>query len=549
MRTHRTALMAGASLAILTLVAGPQVLADTPTKGPPSAKSSPLDTNIYKRPATPGDQDVNAGNNTGESKGQYNRPIGAQGLQIDVVDVLLKNTSATLGTGPSSETGIAVNPKNPNEIVITAFEFNVSWAQDSASVFYSADGGKTWSEPRPINRPPGESATGLDSCPCDQTLDFSKTRLLTGAFLTADDEIFTASTSHPVKGPFAYDGPTNPVRGADQPWMLVNTSPQSPVLLASVELVDDPVELLKKESSERVYTAYDDFSGIDNNTSTTVGMLVAAAEESADPLAFTVHQSGVSFGAINPGHRLAKDQKTGAMYSLFQQSPGNGAGDSVRINYFLNRSTDGGQTWTLNGSANGIVVASADSNQSPGPAGNFKFCTVNALLGGVDHATVAPDGSLYYVYGTRTNRDNRIAIRHLTDNKSGGLTIGPEHLVTTQTAVQAAIPQVAVNKDGTVGVFYYTCDTPAGAEGFPQFSAHFALSDDEGKTFVDHILQTFLSPAKDNGDARQRVLGDYMQTKTLPNKAEFFGSFSGNGAAAGGKTSEIDPFFFKVSKK
>ena len=49
----------------------------------------------------------------------------------------------------------------------------------------------------------------------------------------------------------------------------------------------------------------------------------------------------------------------------------------------LNRSTDGGATWTLNGMAGGIIVANADSTQ-PTP----KFGTVNALLGGVDHAAV-----------------------------------------------------------------------------------------------------------------------------------------------------------------
>ena len=44
----------------------------------------------------------------------------------------------------------------------------------------------------------------------------------------------------------------------------------------------------------------------------------------------------------------------------------------------------------------------------------------------------------------------------------------------------------------------------------------------------------------------QRVLGDYMQMKTLPKSTVFYGSFSGNGAAVGGVTSQIDPFYFQV---
>jgi len=82
---------------------------------------------------------------------------------------------------------------------------------------------------------------------------------------------------------------------------------------------------------------------------------VAAA---TDPLVFeTDHLSGIGgggngvLGFINPGHRLAIDPESGAVYSLFQNLVGAGAGGSKNINYVLNRSTDGGQTWTLNGSA------------------------------------------------------------------------------------------------------------------------------------------------------------------------------------------------------
>jgi hypothetical protein len=116
----------------------------------------------------------------------------------------------------------------------------------------------------------------------------------------------------------------------------------------------------------------------------------------------------------------------------------------------LNRSTDGGKTWSLNGVVTGIVVANADSTQ-PEP----KFCTVNALLGGVDHAAVDPQtGDVVYVYGNRdpTTGNNRLATRRLTDDGAGGLAIGAETFITGQ--VQAAIPSVAITEKGTIGVFY-----------------------------------------------------------------------------------------------
>ena len=176
----------------------------------------------------------------------------------------------------------------------------------------------------------------------------------------------------------------------------------------------------------------------------------------------------------------------------------------------LNRSTDGGTTWTLNGMAGGIIVANADSTQ-PTP----KFGTVNALLGGVDHAAVDPNnGDVYYVYGNRDagTGNDRLAIRRIQDNGGGGVTVGPENFVTGQ--VEAAIPSVAVASNGIVGVFYYTFDGFS-PDGFPIFSAHLAQSSDQGVTFSDQVLLTFLSSATDNGNNRQRVLGDYMQMKAV----------------------------------
>ena len=254
------------------------------------------------------------------------------------------------------------------------------------------------------------------------------------------------------------------------------------------------------------------------------------------------HPSGFPFnaGLINPGHRLAIDRASGAVYSLFQNWKGSGAGGSQNIDYMLNRSTDGGNTWSLNGSSTGIVVANADSTQ-PRP----KFCTVNALLGGVDHASVDPQtGDVVYVYGNRdpTTGNNRLALRRLTDDGTGGLAIGPEIFISGQ--VQAAIPSVGITDKGAIGVFYYTCDGTSSA-GFSIFTAHFAISTDQGVTFTGLNLETFLSPATDNGDPRQRVLGDYMQVKALEN--QFYGGFTGNGAPFGRTISNNDPIFYNVS--
>jgi hypothetical protein len=226
---------------------------------------------------------------------------------------------------------------------------------------------------------------------------------------------------------------------------------------------------------------------------------------------------------------------------MWQQCVSNCSTNVKTINFLLNRSTDGGATWTLNGSATGVVVASGASVQ-PTP----KFGTVNALLGGINHVAVDPkSGDVYVVYGNRdSNTGNvRLSIVRLTDDGQGGLTIGPSHFVTGQ--VQAALPSVAVASDrkGSVGVLYDTFDG-IDASGFPILSAHMAVSSDKGVSFQDVVLETFLSPAKDNNNSRQRVLGDYQQLKSVG--LGFYGVFSGNGVPFGRTLSNNDPIFFRT---
>jgi hypothetical protein len=349
---------------------------------------------------------------------------------------------------------------------------------------------------------------------------------LAGAFLTFNPtNIYTARNGHPAAINFVYfESPrgvaqkTNHLDGLnneDQPWLLVGPQPGA--------------------SGENIYVAYDDF-----HTAPDMHVAVAAAA-SPGLIGFTVDNiSGFSTSFVNPGHRLAIDPSSGAVYSLFQRRIAAGAAGSQNINYMLNRSTDGGKTWSLNGSATGTVVANADSTQ-PRP----KFCTVNALLGGVDHAAVDPQtGDVVYVYGNRdpTTGNNRLATRRLTDDGAGGLAIGAETFITGQ--VQAAIPSVAITEKGTIGVFYYTCDGTS-LSGFPIFTAHFSVSIDRGATFTSVELETFLSPATDDGDPRQRVLGDYMQVKAEGD--QFYGGFTGNGAPFGRNISNNDPIFYNVS--
>jgi hypothetical protein len=461
---------------------------------------------------------------------------GAQVNIVRTVDTIVSNTNPNLqntDTNPNGETSIAVNPLNPSEIVISAF--SSAWGTGNAALFHSTNDGQTWTKVFTIPAPPGVPAAEVQFCPCDQTFDYGRNNVLFGAFLTHNftlddfDNVWSGSTNNPTAAAswawWIIGGNaqrTNPgaVNNADQPWLLRNRGTAD-------------------ANTDNVFVGYDDFS-------TNPPQMRVAASINNVPPQFPAGSDpvvgGGGNGGINPGHRLATDPRNGTVWSLFQTCNSNCGADPKNIDYRLNRSTDQGVTWTLNGSGTGIVVANANSTQ-PTP----KFGGVNALLGGVDHAAVDPtNGDLYYVYGNRDGAgNNRLAIRRVTDNGAGGVNVGAENFVVTGT-VQAALPQVAVNNRGTVGVFYYTFNGIVG--GFPQFSTFLATSTNQGATFTTQLLSTFLSPVNDSCPStdcdRQRVWGDYMQMKSLNDC--FYGSFVANRAAFGGPFANPDPIFFKA---
>ena len=488
----------------------------------------PPDFHDYFRPAIPGDLTP-----MGQPALTTKRlDFGGPPIALFLADVVVNNTDPNLkntNTSGDSEPSIAVNPVNPAEVDILAF--SGSWGVN-APLWHSSNGGNVWTLEQTIPRPPGLSAFG---CPCDQAPDYGRSNRLSAVFLDLDNfgiDAYSGTTTDPTSVSawqwFVIGGNTQRTNqqgtgNADQPWLLVNRDPDN-------------------QAQDDVYVAYDNFSGAPD-------MRVAVAPGS-DPPDFTIDSlAGFSQGAVNPGQRLAVDHRNGAVYTLFQQCPtnvqncNNISADPKTINWFLNRSTDGGKTWGLNGSASGIQVATGQSSQ-PQP----KFGTVNALLGGVNHVTVDPNNSdVYVVFGNRdpNTRNNRLSIVRLTDDGHGGLTIGTPHFVTGQ--VQAALPSVAIakNRTGTIGVLYMVYNGIDPKSGFPAFTAMIAGSNDHGVTFKSFKLETFLSPAKDTGDTRQRVLGDYLQLKSVGRT--FFGVFPGNGVPFGRSTSNIDPIFFRTT--
>jgi hypothetical protein len=426
-------------------------------------RSSPPDTNSYSRPAVAEDFDpLNAAGTADPGK--------AVQFDVFVVDTVVNNTDLNLqltDTFNDGEISIAVRPQHPEQLVITAF--SGSWGL-RAPLWRSRNRGNTWTKEFTVNPPPGVG--GVPGCPCDQTVDFTQFRDLAGAFLTfSPDNIYSALNRNPAALTFNYfesapgvaqaanhlDG----VNDVDQPWLLVGPQPGT--------------------SGENVYVAYDNFLGAPD-------MHVAVATATS-PLNFTTDNiSGFSTGFINPGHRRQSTQAPVRSTAYFSAAS--------RLEQGAHRTSTICSTAPQTAATHGVSTAAQPASLLPMPIAHSQPEVLygQCVTGGVDHAAVDPQtGDVVYVYGNRdaNTGNNRLAMRRLTDDGAGGLAIGPEIFITGQ--VQAAIPSVAVTDKGTIGIFYYTCDGTS-LTGFPIFTAHLAVSTDQGATFSGVVLETFLFP-------------------------------------------------------
>jgi hypothetical protein len=483
--------------------------------------------------------------------------------EVFLRDVVVSNTDRDLKNTDqffNSEPGIAINPTDPRNIVISAF----SGAWDAlengqqfrnAPVWYTRDGGRFWTKEFTIPAPPGVPKGAVIESPCDETFDYGQNGTLYGTFLLNGNgeegancsslvavdsseaeffgEVYSGATSDPASALawrwLVVDGKTQPTNRfpPDQPWIVVNKDPQ-------------------RLGRENVYVAYQ---------STTMQVAVAKAKAPPD---FTLDRSPgpvTSFG-FNPGLRIAADRHSGAVYSLYQTAGSFECSSGLAISYVLNRSLDGGQSWELNGSVSGIQAAQACSNQNQTtylfgePEPGALTGGVNALKGGVDALAVdSATGDVYVAYGNfdeAAGRD-RISIVRLTDGGNGRVKPGPSHFVSGPEH-QSALPSIAVAEDenGTVGVLYDTADGLDEETLRPFFSVHFAISEDHGVSFHTVVLQKFLFPENaPSGVLGPRPLGDYQQLKSLGKT--FYGVFSGDGQPFGRPFHKIDPIFVKTS--
>jgi hypothetical protein len=423
---------------------------------------------------------------------------------------------------------IAVNPADPNKIVISSSAYNTAFV-DGASLWYSTNGGKTWGIRFPIKNPPS------GKLPSDQVYAYDSAGVLHGVLLAqTNTAIYHGSTADPDK-----DG-VNGRPATVWNWTLTainsgfSTTPDQPWLAVRGGIVFVGYGNSVSDGSafeERVAKSFD------NGTSFTVDNPIGT------PGRLSVKYRIAPDQYFNPGTRIAVDGN-GNLYAIFGFATNNINGIPF-MQYRLNRSSAGG-AWDYTSNnlpIGGLPIDSGTSSQGTDPA--LWLGAVNELLGNTTAIATDKNGAhIYAVYGKQVDGVDRLLLAEFHDDGTGNLVERANPVAFSMAGQQAALPSVAVTDDGTVYILY---DTFTLADA--QFHVHLTRSSDQGMTFSsspDKVLEDFSAPF-----VGQKILGDYQYLIALSNTV--YGTFAGRGLAAAenpngfDRSSNIDPFFFSFT--
>lgn len=448
---------------------------------------------------------------------------------ITIIDVLLASGYDAAGEDRGNEPSIAVNPLDPNQIVLTSFSGSNWLSGGNSTLFYSSNGGSSWSLLTVVPPPPGTSR--IKNCPCDQTVDWGRDGQLYATFLDVDtgkNSVYSAQTPPPYSNwAWVYRTNANVAQTTnqfgqtvDQPW-----------------LSSGPVSETQPETN--VCVAYANFSSNLTTSDTRV-----ADSPAVDPLDFVRDQPTNSDGQqpndlMNPGHRVAVGP-TGVMFDLYQRFVADAGSGVKQLTYLITASSDGGATWAVANSDHPsgakIVAANVLSFQGKGS----KVGGVNALLGGVTAISVDPaTGMAWVVYGTRATvaaHDNLYLVP--VTYSAGSLIVGTARRI-SPAPIDSYLPSVAVLPNGEVGVLFMLYNSFTST-----FFWTFEQTINGGATFAKTTgLAGFSSPFPDDGGSTQRILGDYVQVKAVG--CEFYGAFPATGEGTNDAAS-IVPYFMRA---
>jgi hypothetical protein len=411
---------------------------------------------------------------------------------------------ATDATDPANladtEPSIAVNPQNPQEIVVVTF--SEGWGPGlPGPVWKSDDGGATWrkvfqlTQPAPTSFGPGDQkiafSTAGDLHIVELGMGIAVPRCLVFRQTAGPDDALT----------------TGALFGDDQPHLEIDRSGGG--------------------FADRLYAPWLDFAPANQRStvvrSTNFGAGVANVA-AGDNSSFPNRTTRIAVGA------------DGRAYIIYKTREGGAGGGFENAHFRVHRSDDGGVTWNANG-ASGVSVHGAGQVQTwfTSSWGNIAKGKVARARSSDAWIAVDPgDGDVYAAYVDRdASGFGQIYVARSTNGgaswTSTRATDGTHH---------SAFPEIAVTANGVVGVLYVDFDDSGPATIFRH---RFAQSSDDGATWSDQNLQS-MDPGPLANATSGFLWGDYEGLTA--HGSTFYGVFTG--ASIGRGTPQLDPIFFSV---
>jgi hypothetical protein len=426
-----------------------------------------------------------------------------------------------------NEPSVAVNPRNPQELIVASFGYG-SWVSSStAQLWHSTDGGSSWVVSLSMPTPFPGSTFFVD----DQTFAYDSSGALHCALLAYDNVSNSDAVFHGVT--------TNVNNSSAWTWNSTSIAADN----ASIS-VDQPWIAI---SGSTVAVAYDNFNASFTFSEERVAISTDLGATFSAGLNQPVCSPGrVNTSIVNPGLRIAADALGDIFMFCGVRTNNNGSGVPL-INYRLNRFSAGGSAWDFSSATldaiGGLAITNGPSRQ--GNSSTFSFGGINYLLGNITAIAANTNGSrVYVVYGLAdANGINHLYLQRL---QSSGSTLAASGapLNLSFTNFSAALPSIAVADNGVVGIMFDEFDGSA-------FHVHLAISYDEGASIATNTnLYTFSTNGMLFGygttpSTHNRLLGDYARLSAYQNV--LYGTFAGRGNVASGSnitTNYICPFFF-----
>lgn len=418
-----------------------------------------------------------------------------------------------------AEPSVAVNPKNPREMVITAFT-PTEGGNPNGPLFFSTDGGENWGLRFDI--PGGETH--------DQSLAFAKTsgELYIGLVRGDTGDMNYLRGANPATATFSLFGERASI---DQPWMEASSVVGGP---------DD--------GKDRIYLGYSDLGHTPQ--SATVDICLDALANSPS---FTQVRLDPRSPSPQDGYEIRPTvHRDGTVYVAYKSwTSSNSTSVTARVvvtrddNWGKNSFTD---LKDAGDNKAGTVVATGVVINDPGNLGGIRLD--NDLNVAVNPAN---SDNVYIVWCDNAGPAYTLRVRSSQDR---GKTWSGDLL----TADNAALATLTINDRGTVGLLYQ--QLVAG-----RMEAHFRSSND-GMDWDDMLLARTETTPNFTGDyARMVTVGPHFYgvfpAMNNPDSTNFFPNGGGtfryqrntNGTSLVGTdgttviTESVDPFFFKVEEK